>query len=151
MLYAQLSFLDFQFAPAPVYQSIAVQFAEKTEWIYVRCIIQEIADLKEKHCLKGSDSHEEYLYFLQHYLSQTNFLYCFFKKYPLLIDLLYTKVQSASEYINELFAHLDHDKDMICRQLCDDRRFSKVINISTNLSDEHLHGRTVVKIELDNE
>lgn len=150
LLYAQLSFLDFQFAPAPVYQSIAVQFAEKTEWIYVRCIIQEIADLKEKHCLKGSDSHEEYLYFLQHYLSQTNFLYCFFKKYPLLIDLLYTKVQSASEYINELFAHLDHDKDMICRQLCDDRRFSKVINISTNLSDEHLHGRTVVKIELDN-
>ncbi len=129
---------------------MALQITEFIFWQWMRCLIEEMHSLKQEQLLMGRDEVEEYEYFCNKYLRDSLYVEKFLKKYPVLVRLIVLKIDSVTEYIDEVLTHLKNDREDISVQLCNGKKFHYVTDMRLNLSDEHFMGKTVVKIRLNN-
>ena len=123
---------------------------EKIQWLYVRCGIKEMWKCKKNGELVGKDSREEYLYYLENYLRKPSYQEYFFGKYPVLYLLLKEKLQSYVDYIEEVLLHYMRDWEEIRDILYQGQAMGRIAGIQGGWSDEHISGKTVVRLELEN-
>lgn len=128
----------------------ALQIAGKCMWIPLRCLIFEMHELKGKHRLSGMDSVHMYESYLKDYLDNEEYLLWFGKKYPLAERLIDKKIKDAVSFLKELLRHLGLDRKAVAEELCGGKEFGAIEDMELYLSDEHVSGKTVVRLSLDN-
>lgn len=133
-----------------IIEKVAFQIAEKCMWIPFRCLIFEMHELKEKHMLSGKDSVQKYESYLEDYLGNEEYLLQLEQKYPLIQRLVNEKIRDAVSFVRELLEHLRQDRQAVTEELCSGKEFSAIEDMEMYLSDEHISGKTVVKLVLDN-
>jgi type 2 lantibiotic biosynthesis protein LanM len=131
-------------------RKLTADISERLTWPAMRCLIQEMHDLKQAGRLHGKNSEEEYQYYLKEYLNTSAYLKMFFEKYPVMMDLIIQKTHDYTDYVLEVMQHLQTDREDIINDLCHGKSFESVVEIKMGLSDEHAPGRTVARVKLDN-
>lgn len=130
---------------------LSKQITERLSWTCVRCLISEMHFLDEKDKLQGKDNTEKYQDYLERYLKEPDYVSSFLQKYPVIAELIVIKSKDYVQYIHELLTHLEGDKDEIIVKLCDGKPFGKIKDMKLHLSDEHVSGKTVARLTLDND
>ena len=131
-------------------EKIAIQIAEKCMWIPLRCLIFEMHELKERNMLSGKDSVQMYESYLEDYLGNEKYLLWFEQKYPLIQELISKKIRDTVSFVRELLEHLWQDERAVAEELCGGKEFGAVEDMELYRSDEHVSGKTVVRLRLDN-
>lgn len=130
--------------------SIVFQITHVFEWTCMRCLIQEMHQLDCQGMLCGRNPLEKYQDYNCRYLDSSDFLSRFFKKYNVLRLIIISKTDRHLKNVQELICHLKKDKKIIVSQLCNEKNFNRITELSICLSDEHLEGKTVCRVKLDN-
>ncbi|MCH1984505.1 type 2 lanthipeptide synthetase LanM [Ruminococcus sp. OA3] len=120
------------------------------QWIYLRCLIQDMHNVKNQKKLKGSDEQEEYQYYLERYLKSSEYQAAFLKRYPTILPVMFEKTEKVAIYIDKILRHLEKDHREIVHTLCRDHEFQSVVDMQLGMSDEHCPGQTVAKLRFDN-
>lgn len=131
-------------------EKIAIQIAEKCMWIPLRCLIFEMHELKERNMLSGKDSVQMYESYLEDYLGNEKYLLWFEQKYPLIQELISKKIRDTICFVRELLEHLRQDERAVSEELCGGKKFGAVEDMELYRSDEHVSGKTVTRLRLDN-
>lgn len=128
---------------------LAWQTVDDLSWQCMRCLIGEMHRQKENGLLEGENPTAEYEYFCDIFLKDMSYVQRFFETYPVLTELIVSKTDFTVAYIGEIVEHLQKDRQRIVEQLCAGQAFGEVDDMQIQLSDEHVPGKTVAKIQLD--
>ena len=130
---------------------LAWQYTEKIQEIPLRCLLQEMEEKKQEGKLQGENARQQYEFFLKEYLEKIEFIVKMAEKYPVMMELIFRKTEAFISGIEEMFSCLEQEKEKIENELCQGKNIQSVLAIKIGLSDEHRQGRTVARIEFDNE
>lgn len=133
-----------------VADNLSWQYTGKIQEIPLRCLLQEMEELKQKQKLQGENEKQQYEYFLKEYLDNKEFLTELAEKYPVMMELIDRKADAFAVDLAEMLSCLEQEKEQVEKYLCQGRKFNCIQNIETGLSDEHNPGKTVAKLTLDN-
>lgn len=133
-----------------VADNLSWQYTGKIQEIPLRCLLQEMEELKQKQKLQGENEKQQYKYFLKEYLDNKEFLTELAEKYPVMMELIDRKADAFAAGLAEMLSCLEQEKEQVEKYLCQGRKFNCIQNIETGLSDEHKPGKTVAKLALDN-
>lgn len=133
-----------------VADNLSWQYTGKIQEIPLRCLLQEMEELKQKQKLQGENEKQQYEYFLKEYLDNKEFLAELAEKYPVMMELIDRKADAFAAGLEEMLSCLEQEKEQVEKYLCQGRKFNCIQNIETGLSDEHKPGKTVAKLALDN-
>lgn len=146
----KLTMIVKEFFTSAIIQGLAQLITKQMSWLSIRCLIQEMQTLKSKGYHKGSDTTQEYEYFLNHYLCSHDYQNAIFEKYAVMTELLVSGIDENVNYIREVLVHLTNDRAAVIDNLCEGHIFQSVTNIQPFFSDEHSPGKTVTRLILDN-
>lgn len=113
-----------------------------------KCIIIEITDYKEQNSLDGKDKSERYLNFLDICYKSPNQIQSFYNKYPVLGRFITQKMLDLLTSLKDMILNLDINFVEINNLFNIDTNIIKYIQLS--LGDTHEYGKSVAKIEFDN-
>lgn len=142
--------ISLEFLNEKIIDKLASVMAEKCMWIPLRCLILEMHELKEKNMLSGQDSVQMYESYLDDFLNDEKYLLTFNIKYPLVKKLINEKIKDTVDFIRELLQYLQRDKQVLEKEFCGGKEFDGIEDMEVYLSDEHISGKSVVRIGLDN-
>lgn len=131
-------------------QILKWQFVKRIEEIPLRCLLQEMEDLKCEKKLQGQDEKQEYKFFVEEYLGRNEYLEELIAKYPFMMEMVFSKTKSYLSGLNEMLFRLERDKQEIENCLCNGKIIKNVVAVESWLSDEHNPGRTVARLIFDN-
>ena len=137
--------------PEICFESVLNQIYERIENIPMRVLIADIHKKKDAHELIGENSYEEYDYYQMNILDNDEYVRKICNEYPVMEELILYQIYQCVEYICEIQNALKADKEIIQKSFCNDEEFNRISNIMMNLSDPHRKGKTVAKIDLDND
>ena len=122
-------------SPEICFESILEPIFERIENIPIRVLIADIH--KEKDRLLGQDSYEKYDYYQRTVLNNEEHVREICSEYPVLRELILHQIYQLIEYLCEIQDALKQDKDMVQKKFCDNKEFTRVLNMTLNLSDPH--------------
>ena len=103
--------------------------------IPIRVLIADIH--KEKDRLLGQDSYEKYDYYQRTILNNEEHIRKICSQYMVLRELILHQIYQLLDYICEIQEALKRDKDITQKKFCDNKEFTRVLNMTLNLSDPH--------------
>ena len=131
-------------------ESLSRQYMKNLQEISLRCLLQEMGELKENQKLRGENARQEYEFFLKRYLSEPHYLEKLIEKYPVMMELILQKVEAYAAGMDILLKNLEQEKERIEEVLCNGRKIKSIQKIEVGLSDEHKQGETVARLVFDN-
>lgn len=131
--------------------SLARQYVKKMQEIPLRCLLQEMEELRQEEKLLGQNEKQEYEFFLQEYLNKKAYLTELAEKYPVMMALIFKKTNAYASSMEEMLHFLEQEKEQIENRICQGKKIRYIQSIQTGLSDEHTLGKTVTRIVFDNE
>lgn len=122
-------------------EGIETYFFEICMNISYRTVVLEINDLRRNSKLLGESSEDRYKYYIDTLLRDKEYIVDFYKRYPMLYEVLDQKLKNISFYIQEILNNLEDD-------IQDIQNYFKVSNlqlskINFNAGDTHSKGKTV--------
>lgn len=106
---------------------------------------------REQGLLVGNNSNEEYVYYNTHFLGDKKYINELFEIYPCLERMIFESIFYLVNNYKELLIRLKKDHDYLVEQLCDRKKFKKVVKMQSDISDSHKRGKTVSVLTLDND
>ncbi|WP_024832968.1 type 2 lanthipeptide synthetase LanM family protein [Ruminiclostridium josui] len=127
-----------------IMSSVLASVAEEITALTIRILIIELNCLKSNNELQGKDSTERYNDFNQK-LSDVSYLIAFFKRYPVLLYLIDTKITGRLQLVDELLERLGEDKQSIesTFNIC----MHSLTNVNISSGDSHNNGRKVTILQ----
>lgn len=116
----------------------------------IRTLIFEMHVSKKAGELKGASSKEEYEYYVSSLLQDEEYLNALFIEYPVLLRLIVENIEKCVNNFTLLLERIERDHVDIVEKLCDKNDFTKIIEISNQMSDSHHGGAASFQIKLDN-
>lgn len=129
-----------------VRESLLKVLFSRLEGVSIRVLIREMKVLKDENKLSGSDTHKEYEYYVNHYLTQGEYRGEILKKYKALTWILYCQMKNFQSFIREFEAHLKDDRDEIADVFFEGNALGQIAELKLGASDAHFGGRTVVRV-----
>ena len=120
------------------------------EKITLRVMIREIHLKKDQGLLSGRDSREEYIYFMEKYLQDEEYVQELYSRYSEMRRLMEEQAQRKTALILEILERLEKDKEIIQERLCGGNTFFGIAELRCGAGDAHGAGKAVTMIRLDN-
>lgn len=112
-----------------------------------RTVVLEINDLRRASRLKGEDSKNRYNYFINTLLKDRDYILEFYKKYPVLFELLDKKISNVLDYIEQIILHFE--ENLIDLESYFNYKNLKLSSIDFNAGDTHSNGKSVCILKLN--
>ncbi len=121
----------------------------KLQKICLRILIYEIQVYKKNGLLQGTDTKEEYDYFMNKIVDD-NWISGLEQKYPIMTRSIEEVIESAVLLYSDAINSLNNDKYEIAQKLCHNHSFNKIEKIQGDIADSHCEGKSVLRIYLNN-
>ena len=118
--------------------------------VTVRSLIFEMNLWNKSHSFDGT-ANEAYQNYCNRCLLDRNYRISFYNKYPAVFRGVLETIIFSIENFNTFIKRLLNDKNQIENVLCQENKFSKIVKLESNFSDLHCGGKSVFKIQLDND
>ena len=105
---------------------------------------------KQEGYLKGDSPEEEYDYYNEAFLGNTNYKRELFKIYPCLLRTITETIHNLTTYFSVLLTRLENDKRRIVEKFCAGKEFDSISAIQSSVSDSHKKGNGVSVLTLSN-
>ncbi|HHX63208.1 MAG TPA: type 2 lantipeptide synthetase LanM [Epulopiscium sp.] len=117
--------------------------------ISYRAIVLEINELRVSGLLQGKDKFARYDYYIEKKLNNLDYVVEFFRRYPVLFDLLRDKVKKVFNYTLEIFQNVEKDYQILKKSYFINE--TKMLSyILFNSGDVHNGGKFVCILYFDN-
>ena len=134
-----------------IYQSFEEFLARSIEKICLRTLIVEMHICKNNKKLEGNNSGEEYRYYCENFLTDSEYIKGIFDKYPVLERCVWEKAKYLTDYFYHIVCWYIEDYETISDKLLNmnNSKVTKINRIYGNQGDSHNYGRQVMRIGLD--
>ena len=105
---------------------------------------------KQEGYLNGDSPEEEYDYYNEAFLGNTNYKRELFKIYPCLLRTITETIHNLTTYFSVLLTRLENDKRRIVEKFCAGKEFDSISAIQSSVSDSHKKGNGVSVLTLSN-
>lgn len=117
--------------------------------VCVRTLIVEMSMYKAAGKLEGSNSSEEYEFFVDQILGKEELREELFEVYPLLAENVGRTIHQSAAFLSEMRNRLEVDRKEIEKNILHDRPMGNITGIQDMAADCHCNGKCVLKIETD--
>lgn len=115
----------------------------------IQVLIRELAIAKKEDRLSGKDSEEQYYYFENHILTDSNYHEYLFGKYPVLFDVLMESTIYFCKYMKEIVENVGNNWNQIVEELGLKQKNNCIKSFDMNQGDTHQGGKSVCEIILN--
>lgn len=118
--------------------------------IPLRILILDIHRQKDAGRLLGNAPEEQYTYYNEVVLRDSQYIKYLCEEYPEMYRLFQIQTKNMAELFKEWMLSLQLHKQEIVRQLCSGSEFFRVVDVDMCIADSHNAGKRVAKVTLDN-
>ena len=112
----------------------------------IRTLIYEMYICGQEGVLRGNES-EQYQYYIDHFLTDKQYLNDLFSLYPVLERRINEIIQNAIDIYKEVIERIEKDADVLMKKFNITEKGFVVNHLSTDFSDSHKKGRRVFCVE----